>query len=104
MSCGDLLLFTASAAAVPAASPKAIAVTVTRVGYSETVPARFALAATGNLCPCGGLPPEFPVPEGRTYSACHCKADARQRYLAKISGPIVDLERATPPRGSASET
>lgn len=55
------------------------------VGRTETervpLPARFQLVAATNPCPCGG---------GGEPGACECDERARQRYIGKISGPILD--------------
>ncbi len=45
------------------------------------LPARFQLVAATNPCPCGG---------GGEPGACECDEKARQRYIGKISGPILD--------------
>jgi magnesium chelatase family protein len=69
-------------------------VILNRAGASVELPARFTLAASGNLCPCGGWPPELPRPEaeqGAPVSAlCGCPAAARARYLERLSGPVLD--------------
>lgn len=57
-------------------------VTIARASLSLTYPARFMLAAAMNPCPCG-------------YSTdpnneCSCTPPQIQRYLAKISGPLLD--------------
>jgi magnesium chelatase family protein len=69
-------------------------ITLTRARQSVERPARFALAANGNLCPCGGWPTDLPlpheVPGEAPPSPCLCPASARRRYLARISGPILD--------------
>ncbi len=57
-------------------------VTVSRVQQSMTFPASFILVAAMNPCPCGYL--------GDSLKACSCSAVQIQRYLAKISGPIMD--------------
>ncbi len=50
-------------------------------GERVPLPARFQLIAATNPCPCGG---------GGEPGACECDERARQRYLGKISGPILD--------------
>jgi magnesium chelatase family protein len=54
-------------------------VTINRVEGQFELPARFILAITGNLCPCGGSP-------GR----CSCTVRSKLQYNRKISGPILD--------------
>jgi magnesium chelatase family protein len=88
-------------------------VLLTRARRSIELPARFMLAANGNLCPCGGWPPHIPVPrdslEGECkVSRCQCQARAIQGYLARLSGPVLDrldlvalLTPAGPQRASA---
>jgi magnesium chelatase family protein len=49
---------------------------------SLTFPARFMLAAAMNPCPCGYF-------NDRTRE-CHCTQPMIQRYVAKISGPLLD--------------
>jgi len=69
-------------------------VMLTRVQGSVELPARFLFASNGNLCPCGGWPPELPFPEGEggggRASRCKCTYSARQSYLARLSGPLLD--------------
>jgi len=67
-------------------------VTLTRITDSIDLPADFLLAATGNFCPCGGVPTER-APAGSEISkdlACECSISERARYLRRISGPILD--------------
>lgn len=45
-------------------------------------PARFQLVAAANPCPCG----QYGARDGR----CECSPHHRRRYLAKLSGPLVD--------------
>jgi magnesium chelatase family protein len=49
---------------------------------SLTFPARFMLAAAMNPCPCG-------FHNDRTRE-CHCTPLMIQRYISKISGPLLD--------------
>ncbi|WP_368499796.1 YifB family Mg chelatase-like AAA ATPase [Herbiconiux sp. A18JL235] len=45
-------------------------------------PARFQLVLAANPCPCGQF--------GATDIACTCTPIARRRYLARLSGPLLD--------------
>jgi magnesium chelatase family protein len=47
---------------------------------NATLPARFLLVAATNPCPCGGGAP----------GSCECDETARQRYLRRLSGPLMD--------------
>jgi magnesium chelatase family protein len=58
------------------------AVTIARAALSVTFPARFMLAAAMNPCPCGFF--------GDATRECHCSPPQIQRYVAKISGPLLD--------------
>jgi len=55
-------------------------VCVSRVRNTARFPARFQLVATRNPCPCGHWP----------GGACLCTDDARRRYRARVSGPLMD--------------
>ena len=57
-------------------------VSIARASMSLTFPARFMLAAAMNPCPCGYF-------NDRTRE-CHCTPVMIQRYIAKISGPLLD--------------
>jgi len=57
-------------------------VTISRAAYSLTFPADFMLAAAMNPCPCGNL--------GDPRRECTCQPWQVQRYLGKISGPLLD--------------
>src|SRR5713101_4846065 len=57
-------------------------VCIARAAMSLTFPARFMLAAAMNPCPCGYF-------NDRTRE-CHCTSPIIQRYMAKISGPLLD--------------
>src|SRR5207237_3432928 len=57
-------------------------VSIARASMSLTFPARFMLAAAMNPCPCG-----YFNDRGRE---CHCTQAMIQRYMAKISGPLLD--------------
>ena len=57
-------------------------VSIARASMSLTFPARFMLAAAMNPCPCGFF-------NDRTRE-CHCTQPMIQRYVSKISGPLLD--------------
>jgi magnesium chelatase family protein len=58
-------------------------VSIARAAMSLTFPARFVLAAAMNPCPCGF--------HGSTASReCQCTQPMIQRYVSKISGPLLD--------------
>jgi magnesium chelatase family protein len=57
-------------------------VTISRAALSLTYPARFMLAAAMNPCPCGY--------HGDAQRKCSCPPQAVQRYLARVSGPLLD--------------
>ena len=57
-------------------------VTVSRVNATVTYPSNFILIAAMNPCPCGF----FGDPSGQ----CTCSVGQIQRYLGKISGPLLD--------------
>lgn len=57
-------------------------VTISRARAAYTYPARFALAAACNPCPCGYL--------GDERTRCRCSPKDIARYESKFSGPIVD--------------
>lgn len=58
-------------------------ITVSRVSSTVTYPADFTFVAAMNLCPCGFR--GHPVP-----TKCSCTQGQIQKYLYKISGPIMD--------------
>ena len=53
---------------------------IARAGIGASMPARFLLVGATNPCPCGGGGP----------GACVCSDNARQRYLRRLSGPLLD--------------
>ena len=57
-------------------------VTISRALASTTFPANFMLVAALNPCPCG-----FRSDSRRT---CHCTPPQIERYMGKISGPLLD--------------
>ncbi len=58
------------------------AVTLSRAAVSLSYPARFMLAAAMNPCPCGY--------QGDAAHRCHCTPMHIERYLSRISGPLLD--------------
>jgi len=67
-------------------------VTVSRVRFQVTFPARFCLVAAMNPCPCGHL--------GDPRHDCRCPAPLIERYRSRISGPLldrIDLHIEVPP-------
>ena len=57
-------------------------VCIARAAMSLTFPARFMLAAAMNPCPCGF--------HNDRQRECHCTPAMIQRYLSRISGPLLD--------------
>lgn len=57
-------------------------ITIARVAGTLTYPARFMLVAAMNPCPCGF----FTDPK----KECRCTPAQIQKYLSKISGPLLD--------------
>jgi magnesium chelatase family protein len=57
-------------------------VCIARASMSLTFPARFMLAAAMNPCPCGYF--------NDRSRECHCTPPLIQRYMSKISGPLLD--------------
>lgn len=57
-------------------------VTISRALVSTTFPADFMLVAAMNPCPCGYL--------GDNRHACKCNPMLIERYMGKISGPLLD--------------
>jgi magnesium chelatase family protein len=58
------------------------AVTISRALNSTTFPASFLLVASMNPCPCGYL--------GDSRHACKCSPPQIERYMGRISGPLLD--------------
>ncbi len=66
-------------------------VTLSRASTSLTFPARFILVGAMNPCPCGYA--------GDPVRGCSCSAEAIERYLSRISGPLldrIDIQLAVP--------
>ena len=57
-------------------------VLVARSGVTARFPARFTLLLAANPCPCA----KGPGPQ----AACACTPGVRRRYLARLSGPLLD--------------
>jgi magnesium chelatase family protein len=57
-------------------------VVVARCGLTARFPARFTLVLAANPCPCAKA--------SSAKSACECTPWVRRRYLAKLSGPLLD--------------
>jgi magnesium chelatase family protein len=57
-------------------------VTISRALASTTFPASFVLVASMNPCPCGYL--------GDTRHQCKCSPPQIERYMGRISGPLLD--------------
>ena len=82
-------------------------VTIARAAAALTYPARFMLVAAMNPCPCGYY--------GDPVKPCNCSPSTVQKYLQRISGPLLDRidlhveaprlrpdELTTPPSGEKS--
>jgi magnesium chelatase family protein len=57
-------------------------ITVSRAKYSVEYPSSFMLVAAMNPCPCGHY--------NNPNKECTCASGAVQRYLSRISGPLLD--------------
>lgn len=57
-------------------------VSIARSGFHTQLPARFQLVLASNPCPCGKFI--------GTGSECSCAPQVRRRYLARLSGPLLD--------------
>jgi magnesium chelatase family protein len=67
-------------------------VTISRAAHSTTFPADFVLCAAMNPCPCGFL--------GDPKKPCKCAPIAIEKYVGRISGPLldrIDLHIEVPP-------
>jgi magnesium chelatase family protein len=72
-------------------------VTISRASASLRFPARFALAAAMNSCPCGHL--------GDPSHPCICAAAEVAKYRGRLSGPLsdrIDLHVSVPPLALAT--
>ncbi|MHC5083724.1 MAG: YifB family Mg chelatase-like AAA ATPase [Planctomycetota bacterium] len=57
-------------------------VTISRAKGTMVFPARFILVAAMNPCPCGYF--------GASLRKCQCTPNQIERYMSKISGPLMD--------------
>ncbi|MFM6975112.1 MAG: YifB family Mg chelatase-like AAA ATPase [Agromyces sp.] len=57
-------------------------ITIHRANAVATFPAQFQLVLAANPCPCGLW--------GGSSTECHCPPHQRRRYLARMSGPLLD--------------
>ena len=57
-------------------------ITISRAARQADFPARFALIAAMNPCPCGHA--------GSPLRACRCSPDVIARYQGRLSGPLLD--------------
>lgn len=57
-------------------------ITISRTKLSLTFPSNFMLIASMNPCPCGN--------HGNPNATCTCSPQQIQRYMARISGPLLD--------------
>jgi magnesium chelatase family protein len=58
------------------------AITISRTRMTVEYPANFMLICAMNPCPCGNF--------GSAIHACTCNEGAIQRYMSKVSGPLLD--------------
>ncbi len=57
-------------------------ITISRAAYQTVFPANFQMIAAMNPCPCGYV--------GSKNVTCRCTPEQVRRYLAKLSGPLLD--------------
>ena len=70
-------------------------ITISRASYQMSYPCRFQCIAAMNPCPCGYV--------GDGTDRCHCNPQQIQRYVSKISGPLLDRFDIHVEVGSISE-
>src|SRR5436190_8313754 len=58
------------------------AITISRTRMTVEYPASFMLICAMNPCPCGNF--------GSAIHACTCAEGSIQRYMSKVSGPLLD--------------
>ncbi|RDV46660.1 hypothetical protein DOE76_01035 [Leifsonia sp. ku-ls] len=87
--CVHLLVFPDEAAEFPPSVLDALRqplengrITIHRAAGTASFPARFQLVLASNPCPCGHY--------GSSDEECTCSPNARRRYLARMSGPLLD--------------
>ncbi len=78
----ELLEFSRTAIEVLRQPLESGTITVARANATYTFPAAFMLVAAMNPCPCGMY--------GSRANACRCTDEVRQRYVARLSGPLLD--------------
>ncbi|HEX5315434.1 MAG TPA: YifB family Mg chelatase-like AAA ATPase, partial [Candidatus Kapabacteria bacterium] len=57
-------------------------ITISRTRMTVEYPANFMLICAMNPCPCGNF--------GSTVHSCSCAEGAIQRYMSRVSGPLLD--------------
>ena len=57
-------------------------ITIARINATIDYPAAFTLIASMNPCPCGNY--------GSRIQKCNCRPIAIQKYLSRLSGPLMD--------------
>ncbi|MGB3672988.1 MAG: ATP-binding protein, partial [Candidatus Nanopelagicales bacterium] len=60
------------------------AVSIARAGFHLSLPAQFQLVIATNPCPCGN------ALDTHTGAQCRCTPAQRRKYLARLSGPLLD--------------
>lgn len=57
-------------------------ITISRAAYQASFPAKFQFIAAMNPCPCGLA--------GSNTESCRCSPEQIQRYVGRLSGPLLD--------------
>jgi magnesium chelatase family protein len=65
-------------------------VVVARCGLTARFPARFTLLLAANPCPCARSSGPGSAASAAGAAACTCTPATRRRYLARLSGPLLD--------------